>query len=130
MRKVVSILILFGFLLPNFSFAQEVIESPETLEEAKELGEEVLETTQKELPGIIERIWKEEVLPIWQKMYDWMKNFWDKYIWSTIGSFIKEEFEKRSPFMKEEFEKEKEEMKEDVPKVGKSLWEKFKDLIK
>jgi len=121
--------------LPSFSFAQnQPISPPKTLEEAKEMGEKALETGQKELPGIIEKIWKEEVLPVWQKMYDWFK----KNIWPKIESWFKkevqprakEEIEKRKPLIEEEFKKEKEEMKEEVPKVTKSLWEKFKELIK
>jgi len=38
--------------------------------------------------------------------------------------------EKRKPIIEEEFKKEKEELKEEVPEVTKSLWEKFKELIK
>jgi hypothetical protein len=137
MNKVIAILILAGLLLPSFSFAQEQvppIKAPETIEEVKEMGEKALEVGEKELPGIIERIWKEEVLPIWQKMYDWFKtNIWPK----IQGWFKKEvtpEIEKRKPLIKEEFQKEKKEMKEsaktELPKVSKSLWEKFKELIK
>ena len=128
MKKAIVILILFGFLLPSFSFiqAQSQIKSPESIEEVKELGEKALEIGEKELPGILEKIWNEEVMPLWQKMYDWFKiNIWSK-IWPKVA----EEIEKRKPLLEEEFEKEKEELKEEAPKVGKSLWEKFKDLIK
>ena len=134
MKKILTILILFGFLLPYFSFAQtDTITPPETLEEAKKQGEKALETTQKEMPGILERIWKEEVLPFWQKMYGWFK----AHTWPTIKSWfkkiqspIKEEIEKRKPIIKEEFQIEKKELKEEAPKVGKTLWEKFKELIR
>ncbi|MDP1538790.1 MAG: hypothetical protein Q8M00_02045 [bacterium] len=132
MKKIISILILSLILLPNFSFAQEQFEmsTPETLEEAKKIGEKALGVGKKELPGIIEKIWKEEVLPIWQRMWDWVK----ANIWSKIESWIKPEVEKRKQFFEEGFEREKEEMKEEVktelPKVGKSLWEKFRELIK
>jgi len=132
---IINVLLIFCLILPSFSFAQnQPISPPKTLEEAKEMGEKALETGQKELPGIIEKIWKEEVLPVWQKMYDWFK----KNIWPKIESWFKkevqprakEEIEKRKPLIEEEFKKEKEEMKEEVPKVTKSLWEKFKELIK
>ncbi len=127
MRKVIIILILFGFLLPSFSFSQEQpeIKAPESIEEVKELGKKALEVGEKELPGIIKRVWREEVLPVWQKMYDWFK----AKIWAKIWPKVEEEIEKRKPLLKEEFEKEKEELKEELPKVGKSLWEKFKELL-
>ena len=120
-------LILSGLLFSSFSFAQAQAEIPETMEEAQEMGEKALETTKEELPGIIEKIWKEEVLPFWQRLWDWFKRtFWEP----CIKPFLKEEVEKREPVIGEEFEKEKEEMKKEVPKVTKSLWERFKELIK
>jgi len=144
MKKLIPILVIFGLLLPSFSlinsppvsFAQ--IEPPETLEGAKEMGEEALETTQKELPGILEKTWKEEVLPVWQKMYRWFEiNIWAKiksWFKNEVAPRVKEEIEKRKPIIEEEFEKEKEETKEEIkeelPKIGKSLWERFKELIR
>ncbi len=132
-KKLVIIFIILGIILPIVAFtqAQTPIKAPETMEEAKEFGQKTLEVGKKELPGIIEKIWREEVLPIWQKMGDWFKkNIWEPY----IKPFFRKEIEKRKPVIKEEFQKEKEEMKEsvkkEVPKVGKSLWEKFKELIK
>lgn len=133
MKKILTILIIFGFLVASFSFAQETpIKAPETLEEAKEMGERAFEVSKKELP--LERIWKEEVLPIWQKMWDWfMTNIWPKiksFFKREIEPRAKEEIEKRKPVIEEEFKKEKEELKKELPKVTKSLWEKFKELIK
>ncbi|PIV44873.1 MAG: hypothetical protein COS25_02895 [Candidatus Nealsonbacteria bacterium CG02_land_8_20_14_3_00_37_10] len=150
-KKILSTLILFCFLAPLFGlinpsilkssglkgsprvvFAQSEnqINPPENIEEVKAVGEKALGVGEKELPGIIEKIWKEEVLPIWQKMWDWVK----ANIWSRIESWIKPEIEKRKQFFEEGFGREKEEMKEElkteVPKVSKSLWEKFRELIK
>ncbi len=135
MKKTLSILIICGVLLPALSFGQDVspVKVPENLEEAKELGQKALETGQKELPGLIEKIWKEEIMPLWQKMYDWFKaNIWPK-IKSWFMKFIQPEIEKRKPALEEEFKKEKQEMKTEVqnqlPKIWDSLWEKFKELI-
>ena len=133
--KITSILIISGLLLPIFSFAQnQPITPPKTLEEAKAIGEKALEVSKTKLPGIIEKIWKEEVLPVWQKMYEWFNiNIWPKiesWFKKEVQLRAKEEIEKRKPIIKEEFKKEKEEMKEEVPEVTKSLWERFKELIK
>lgn len=130
MKKLIVISIFCGLLLPNFSFAQP-IQPPENLEEAKELGQKALETGQKELPSILEKIWQGEVLPFWQKMWDWFqKNIWQPYIEPPL----KTEIEKRKPVIEEEFQKEKEETKEsaktEVVPALKSLWERFKELIK
>ena len=132
--KIISILIIFGILLPSFSFAQQSITPPGTLDEAKKIGERALETAQKEIPGIFERIWKEEVLPVWQKIFNWVKSkIWEPYLWpwfENIQALFGEELEKRKPIIKEEFQKEKQEIKTEAPQLGKSLWERFKELIK
>lgn len=126
-KNIIGFLLVLGLILPGFGFAQETsnIQPPETLEEAKQMGKKALEVTKKELPGILEKIWKEEVLPLWQRMYDWFK----ENIWSRIVPRAKEEIEKRKSVIEKEFKKEKEELKQEVPKVGKSLWERFKELI-
>lgn len=118
--------------MPSFSFAE--ISSPETAGEIKQIGEKALEVGEKEMPGIIKRIWQEEVLPIWRKMYNWfMANIWPKLV-GFFNKYLKPEIEKRKPIINEEFQKEKEEMKksakEEVPAATKSLWERLKELIK
>jgi len=132
-NKIIIILAIVGILSPIFSLAQtKSVTTPDTLEEAGEMGEKALKTAEEELPGILERIWKEEVLPFWQKMYDWCKaNIWPRIEgwFKKIEISIKEEIEKRKPTVKEEFEKEKEEIKEEAPQIGKTLWEKLKELI-
>ena len=136
LKKIIIILIIFGIFLPSFgsinssrvAFAQaQSIAPPETFGEAKEKGGKVLETTLKELPKRLEKIWKEEALPLWQKTYNWFKKTcWDPY----LGPFFKKEIEKRKPIIEEEFKKEKEELKEEAPELSESLWERFKELIK
>src|SRR4030042_101456 len=130
-------LIIFGFFLPNLAFLQnQSITPPKTFEEAKELGEEVVAVGQKELPGTLEKIWQEEVLPVWHRMYDWFKeNIWPKILsWfrREVEPKAKEEIEKRTPIIEEEFQKEKEEIKKEIqeeviPKDTKSLWENLKN---
>jgi len=66
----------------------------------------------------------------------WFKNFWQSYvspwlktIWQKIYYLLGKEVEKRKPEIQEEFEKEKQEAKEEIPKISKSLWQRFKELI-
>lgn len=136
MKRTIIILILFGFLLPGFYFVQAANQSspqpPETLKEAEIVGGKVL----KLLPETLKGIWQ-EALGIWQTMGKRAKNFSDSYIspwfqniWRKIQSSFGKEIEERKPIIEEEFKKEKEEMKQEIPKVGKPLWERFKELIK
>ena len=134
-KIIINFLIIFSLISPVFSLAQnQPVQPPETLEEVQKIGEKALEVGEKELPGVLEKIWKEEVLPIWEKMYQWCKiNIWPKiesWFKEEVEPRVKEEAEKRKPIIEEEFKKEKEEVQGELPEVTKSLWEKFKELIK
>lgn len=137
-KQLIIISIICGLLLPSFSFAQlQSFQTPETLEEAKEMGEKAGEEIKEKLPGILEKMWKEDILPVWEKMYEKWSEWWDssiqpwlQSIWGKIATLFGKEVEKRKPIIEEEFKKEKEEIKEELPEVTKSLWEKFKELIK
>jgi len=134
--KTVIILAMVGLIFPSISLAQE-IKIPGTLGEVKEFGVKIIKAILEKLPAIIVKTWKEEALPVWQKMWNWFKNIWNLYIWPKIEwlwqkilSLFGKEMEKRKPIIEEEFKKEKKELKEELPGVKKSLWEKFKELIK
>jgi len=134
-KKLTVILVISGVLLPSFSFAQvsPEIRIPETLEELKIAGLKAL----KLLPEFLKSIWQ-EFLGTCQKIWNWYKKIWNSYIYpffhniwqKTLGKEIKE----RKPIIEEEFKKEKKEMREEIktelPKTAKSLWEKFKELIR
>ena len=138
-KKIILILIILGLLLPGFAFSiqQPSIEAPETLEEAEKITKKALDVVEKEMPGILERMWREEVIPVWKNMWEWFRNVWNTHIWpriETLWQKIQElfgkEIEKRRPIIEEELEKEKEEIKEELPEIGRSLWQRFKKLIK
>jgi hypothetical protein len=122
-------LLLPGLIIPSLSFCQAAA-PPETLEETKKIGEKALEDGERELPGIMQTIWKQDVLPIYQKSWHWLKI----NIWSRIENWIMPEFQKRKQYLEQGFEKEKEEIKEEIkteaPKISKSLWERLKELIR
>ncbi len=133
-----SIMIL-NLFAPALCFGQmQLLEQPQDLDKAKQIGEKALEVGQKEIPGLIEGIWQNEVLPVWQKMFDWAKvHIWENWLssglknfWQRVVKIFKEEVGQRKPVIEEEFQKEKQQLKEETPQVGNSLWEKFKELIK
>ena len=136
MKYLFSFLIissLLTFAVPS-SFDQQdqgIMKVPETIEEAKTLGERILWS----FPEALKKTWR-EALAIWKTMLGWFKGFWYSYIspllrniWYKINFYLGREVEKRKPEIREELEKEKEEMKEEIPEVGKSLWQRFKELI-
>ena len=137
--KILITVVIINLVFPNFVLAQETIKSPETLEDAQEFGEEVLERTKQQLPGILQKTWHEDILPIWRKMKQIWSNWWNATIqpWlisiaDKIKVLLGQEIEKRKPYIEEELEKETEELIQDIGKEipkAKSLWERFKELF-
>lgn len=113
-----GMVILFGF--GNICFSQTYPSAPETLQEVKEMGEQMIQKTPESLKEA-----GEEAVSIWKRM--WLANkHWIKIAWDKLYSFLNTEVEKRKPEAKQEFEKEVEELKKEAP----SLWQRFKELIK
>jgi hypothetical protein len=90
------------------------------------MGKQAIETTQKELPGILKKIWKEEALPVWQKMWEWFR----ENILVKIESLFKSEYEKREGEVKGEFKRKVEEIKGEFPQLLQKIWEKIIPLFK
>ncbi|MFA5355112.1 MAG: hypothetical protein WC302_00015 [Candidatus Paceibacterota bacterium] len=126
MKKILASLLFLSVLVPSFSFAQNL---PSDADEAKELLEKGLEAGEEQVPELIKKMWEEDVLPVWNKMFEWFKS----HIWSKFMAWFNEkvtpEIEERTPHLEEEFEKETEEAKEELPVVGKSLWDKLKEIF-
>jgi hypothetical protein len=129
MKKFIIFLTIIGLFVPIFSFAQNGTTSPpEDWGAIKNLWQKTLEKT-KDLPQIIKNIFTKDVLPVWEKMYNWFKI----NILAKLSPNIREEIEKKKPVVVEEFQKEKVEMKEDLPNAKTTilnLWQKIKDLLK
>ncbi len=125
----IGVLLSFSFSVSAQEFAPK---APETFEEAKSLGERILIG----FPEALKKPWQ-EALVVWGRMLGWFRSFWRSYIspwlqiiWQKIYSLLGKEVEKRKPEIQEEFKKEKQEIKEETVEAGKSLWQRFKDLIK
>jgi len=146
MKKYVSLFLIISFLLPSACFAS--LDQPETIEEGKQMMEEGAKRTIEFMPGFIRDVIKNEVLPIWEGLWSWVRNVFKKYIkdslvnlwYNEIKPGVKSilnstkrifggEIKEREDVFKEEFDKEKEELKEELPGATKSLWQRFKDLF-
>lgn len=107
-------------------------EAPETIDEAETIGINVLGS----FPNALKRV-GQEALKVWRGFFEKLKGFWNSRIgpylinfWNKIKSFLGKEVEKRKPEIEQELEREKKEMKTEIPKVSKSIWQRFKDLIR
>lgn len=131
----IAIILLFAILVPTTAPAQ-VLEAPKTVDEAKEFGTGIL----KQLPDTMKKIFDAEVKPLWEKMWTFVVNFWNKtgrsYIQNVIdkvSEFLGKEVDKRKPFIKEEFEKEKEELAQELKErsggVSENLWNRLWGII-
>jgi len=137
-KNILTILlsILTLFIFSSIILAKEqqapIPKAPETIDEAEKFGLKILSG----FPEVLKKVWQ-EARKIGQKIFEKIKFFWNAYIkphimnlWNKIKSFFAKEVEKRKPEIQQELEKEKKEMKEEIPKAGKSIWQRFKDLIR
>ncbi len=123
MKKYLAAILITNIMLASFpltALAQDQ-EMPQTVEETETFSMNIL----KRLPNAIKDAWYNQALPLWRKMWVWVKNLWA----STLGSKVQSLWEKlwgltgqETPDVKEEFQKEKQEMQQD-------LWERFKNLF-
>ncbi len=119
---------LFGGVMIIGLFASSgIIAPPQTLDEAKGVGEQILLM----LPQAIQQVWNEEVLPIWSKTWVIAQDLWTKYVWWRIEP----EINRRKALIPGELEKEKQELSQDLQTELESqgglqgMWERFKVLI-
>ncbi|MFH1820391.1 MAG: hypothetical protein ABH805_00490 [Candidatus Nealsonbacteria bacterium] len=121
MTKYFFYFLIIGVLIlsiPQSSLAQS---QPQTLEEAKSFGWEIL----NKLPETIKNIWENQAKPIWLDMWARFKDVWSTYIEPTVNVWwdkILTWFGKEPTNINEEFQKEKIELKDDI-------WERFKGLF-
>lgn len=117
-----------------------MLEIPENTEEAQSFLSDIWNKMKNIIPGEMEKAWKQEVLPMWEKMMNVWSKWWDnsiqpwlENIWDKMMSLLGKEVEKRKPYIEEEFQKEKDELIQEtdqrMPEQGRSLWERFKALI-
>lgn len=123
-------------IFSGFTKAEKTVpKAPETIDEAKAIGKKAL----KESPGTLKAIWQ-GAFKVWKDIFEGAKSFrnshikpWIINIWNKIKILLGKEVEKRKPEVEKEFKKETKEMKEEVkreaPKIGKSMWKRFQELI-
>ena len=101
-----------------------------------------LETVQSillALPKAVAKVWKEEALPLWLKMWNWVADIWKEHIWPriytlwiTVAKHFDPEIEKRKTYLEQEIQKEKEQVEKtkETVETGTNLWDRLKNLLK
>lgn len=151
-------LILFSFItfsLPYISFSQTSgnLQPPENFNQFKEEAQNTGKTVLQNLPEAVKKIWDNEVLPLWEKMWWHFKVFWKKTldpylnkIWYSylkpkitkiilkIEKMAEKKIEEKKPQIQKEFQKKKEETKKEIerqaPKATETILEKLKEILK
>ena len=145
MRHLVFLIVITS-AIPVFAFAQapqgdSILEAPETLDEVKEgtlkVGGQIADT----LPGIVGNLWNTQVIPVWQNMWNWTKQeLWQKKVQPIAQNLLDKgkillgrEVEQRRPIIEQKLQQTKQELTEELQiqtkRVGKSFWERFKNLF-
>ena len=82
----------------------------ETLAVIKERSSEGVLNKLDKFLLILEKKWKEEVLPVFEKLWSWFK----ENIWKKILYLLKSEYEKRKDEIKHEFKRKEKEIKGEI----------------
>jgi len=143
------LIIIFVFPFLTLGQSSSNLTPPKTIEESKSFFENAIKIIIEKIPAIIKEIWQNQILPIWQKMWNWVKdfwtnffgekisNFWYSFLKPKISSFLEEirtlfggVIEKEKPVIEKELEKEKEEIRKNIPMNNHPYIEKFKELFR
>ena len=132
LKKIIFSLIIIGLLMPICSWAQQEspVKPPENLQESQKIGEQMIETSDKILPGIIKKTFYEEVLPVWRKMWNWFYIHFGIKIKNWFDVHLKPEIDKRIKIFKERFYPEKEELKQEIKTEVPTWWQRLKEFFK
>jgi len=125
MNKIIVLGVLIGVL-----FAQNI--QATTATESMTLNiEETLNRTidfiVNDLFGLVKGLFEEKVIPLWEKMYEWIK----ENVWEKIKPLTEAEIERRKQIAEEEYQAEKEEILEEIEEISikNDIWEKIKTFL-
>lgn len=118
--KYLITIIAIGIL---FNAGGVLAQAPETLDEAKQIGEQLIDDS----PNILSSVWR-ELSQVFKTIWGYLERIFGG-IFRSVWNLLDNEVEKRKPEAQEEFQKEIQEMKEDIPKTTKTIWERLKDLF-
>jgi len=148
-NKITILVLTVSLTTPNFIFAKEPpLKLPENLQQAKEMIIQAVRKFVQEMPSVIKNIFKKDAIPIWQKMWNWIKDFWQnqikpffdnlwysnlkpkiRFVIEKIRDLLNSIMTRKEKEVRKEFTKEKEEMRKDVSGIIESLWQRLKNLL-
>jgi hypothetical protein len=139
------------FISPFLVSSQENsgLTQPKTIEESKNFFVKAAQVLIEKMPSSIKEIWRNQVLPTWQKMWNWFSDFWKNYIGDKLNEFwysflkpkinlllnkfrvlLNQKIEKEKPIIEKELQGKKEIIDKNISTNTQSYIEKFKELIK
>lgn len=126
--KFVLLSILFGFILAPAVKAENVINLPNSVDEAKEMGRGVLPM----VPNIIKSIWNDGAGTM-NIIFNTITSIWNNGIYPYVDKYIMSTVRQRAPKLGEQLQNEKKEMTEDaqkqVPQITQTVWDKLKEMF-
>ena len=125
MNKIIVLGVLIGVL-----FSQNIQAATTTDAIALNIEEtfnRVIDFIVNDLFGIVKGIFKEKVIPLWEKMYEWFK----ENIWAKIKPLTEAEIERRKQIAEEESQAEKDEIIEEMEEISikNDIWGKIKTFL-
>ncbi|MGB9743230.1 MAG: hypothetical protein ACPLW9_00720 [Minisyncoccales bacterium] len=132
-KNLILFLIIIGLLIPCLLWAekeQTPAGPPQTLEETQNIGEKTLSFAEEGLWFSIKKIFYEEVLPVWQKIWLWFYSHIGIKIKNWFDLHIMPEVNKRIEIFKKRFLPEKEELKQEIKTEVPTWWQRLKEFFK
>ncbi len=132
-RSIILIIVLIIGLTPLaiLSF-QTNIPHPETIEEAQELGGNMILM----IPGFLQDGLK-NARSVWTNIFHILKRPWDHYVmpwinkgWRKINEPFKNYVENKKDTLEQDLKKEEDQIKENTKQVSKSVWQKILEKLK
>ena len=124
MKKIIFLGLLIGLL---FTQNVQIVNAKIITGEVEVVLNRVVDYILHDLPGFIKEIFVEKVLPIWNEMYEWLK----ESIWEKIKPLTEEEIERRKQIAEEEAQIEREELLEEIGEISikNDIWNKIMEFL-
>jgi len=133
-KNILNFIIIFNILFFGFYisvYAQEpgIMQIPNSVDEAKTMGEGIL----PQVPDILKSIWA-DTYGILKNIFNVLKNIWNQYLNPQVNQYVAPVIQKEKPQLKNSFNQEAKEMgqsiKTDMPGVIQTISNAIKGLGK
>lgn len=118
-------ILFFGFSVSVYAQDDGAIQIPNSIDEAKAMGEGIL----PQVPGILKSVWG-DTYSILKNIFNFSKNIWNQYLNPQVKQYVVPTIQKERPQLKQDFNQETKEMgqsmKTDLPKLIEAIFNTIK----